>query len=137
MATILLSQHIDASPEVVFQAFFDPQANLAWNHAGGGWTTPFAEIDARVGGLFRVGYASPDGKESFTFEGTFDEIRRPEFVRYTIADGRPVSIWFKEQEGGTHVELELTLENQNPVELQREGWGMILTHLAEYVEGQV
>lgn len=134
MATITLVRLIKASREAVYQAFLDPQANLVWNHADDSWYTPHAEIDARVGGSFTVGYAAKDGSASFDFVGTFTELIASEKISYTIADGRPVWITLNEVEGGTEFSLELTLETENSEELQRQGWTMIVNRFAEYVE---
>lgn len=136
MATIVITRTIQASREAVYQAFLDPQANLVWNHADDSWYTPHAEIDAKIGGSFNIGYAAKDGSASFDFVGTFTELIEPEKISYTIADGRPVWIVLKEVDSGTEFSLELTLETENSEELQRQGWTMIVNRLAEYVEKQ-
>ncbi|QQR60438.1 SRPBCC domain-containing protein [Candidatus Uhrbacteria bacterium] len=97
-------------------------------------TTPYAESDARNGGKFKIGFKSPDGKNDFDFEGVYNELVEPERIVYTIADGRPVTIVLSDEGGKTKVSLTLTLEDENSAEQQREGWGLMLKHLGEYLE---
>lgn len=96
--TARVSRVIDAPRALVFEAMTKPVHLVHWHHAGDGWTTPFAEADVRPGGAMRVGYASPDGKESFVLEGTYRDAaaglertpRQPhEPSREGVAEARP------------------------------------------------
>ena len=133
--TILIERVIAAPIDLVFDVYTDEKHILHWNRASEDWTTPFAESDPVVGGKFRVGYGSPDGKNDFVFEGTYDVVDRPHQLNYHIAgDARPVAINFSsEGEGKTKVSLELTLETENAEELQRDGWSAILARLDGYI----
>jgi uncharacterized protein YndB with AHSA1/START domain len=137
MATnIVLSKIVKVSAHKAYEAYLDEQANLKWNYASEGWTTPFARIDAVEGGVFEIGYQSPDGENSFTFGGNFTKLVPGERIEYRIGDGRMVDIRFVATgENETEVVLTLECEDENSVELQKEGWGMILEHFREYVEG--
>lgn len=132
--TITITRVIDAPRARVYKAFLDADDLLKWHHADESWTTPYAESDARPGGKFRIGFQSPDGKNSFDFTGTYDELVEPGRIVYTIGDGRKVWIDLKEGDGTTKVDLTLTLETRNTPEKQREGWGLMLKHLGEYLE---
>lgn len=131
--TIVLTRTFDAPRELVFAAWTEPKHIVHWFYASEGWTTPFAETDIRPGGAFRIGFASPDGKSDFVFEGIYNEIVRPERIVLTIADGRPVTVTLAEDKGKTKLTLELTLEKIHSEEQQREGWGAMLVHLGEYL----
>jgi uncharacterized protein YndB with AHSA1/START domain len=131
--TITITRVFDAPRELVFSAWIDPAHIVHWFYASEGWTTPFAETDPRAGGAFRIGFASPDGKGDFTFEGAYDEVVAPERLVFTIGDGRPVVVTLAEHEGKTRLDLVLTLESTHSAEQQREGWTAMLVHLGEYL----
>ncbi len=132
--TIVIERVITAPRERVYKAFLDPEDLKAWSYATQGWTSPYAESDARPGGAFKIGFQSPDRKNDFDFGGTYDELVEPERIVYTIGDGRKVWITLVEEEGKTRVILELTLETMNTAEQQREGWSGMLAHLAKHLE---
>ncbi len=131
--TTRVSRVLDAPREVVFEAMTKPEHLTHWHHAGDGWTTPFAEADVRPGGAMRIGYASPDGKESFVLEGTYREVVAPERIVYAMADGRSVISTLEDSGGKTKVTIELTLETEYPEEMQRQGWSEHLDNLASYL----
>jgi uncharacterized protein YndB with AHSA1/START domain len=130
---IVLTHIYDAPRDEVFRAWIEPKHIVHWFYASEGWTTPFAETDIRPGGAFRIGFASPDGKNDFVFEGAYDEITPPERLVFTIGDGRPIVVAFTEENGKTKLSLELALESTHSEEQQRQGWGAMLDHLAEYL----
>ena len=65
-----------AGPERVFDAWTSVDALRRWWPAGPGWTTPVAEVDARVGGTLRLVMRDPEGAE-FGGEGTYLTLDRP------------------------------------------------------------
>lgn len=130
---IEIARVFDAPRALVFKCWLEPKHIVRWFYASEGWTTPYAETDVRPGGAFRIGFASPDGKSDFDFEGVFNEIVEPERLVFTIADGRPVTVTFAEDEGKTKLTLALTLETTYSEEQQREGWTAMLVHLGEYL----
>ncbi len=117
----------------MFQVYVEPEHIKHWCYGADGWTVPFAENDLRRGGRFRTGMRSPDGAIEFTFEGVYDEIAAPALIRYTIADGRKVTVRFDEIGGKTRITTEFTPETTHTVEQQRQGWSAILDHLAEHL----
>ncbi len=133
MKTITITRTYDAPRELVFKAWLQPEHIVQWYHAGGGWTTPYAESDAKAGGALRIGFASPDGKQSFDLEGRYDEIIPSSRIAYTMADGRPVTIDLEESGGRTRLTLVLALEDTNSAEQQRDGWTEMLVNLETYL----
>jgi len=137
--TTILARTYDAPASLVFECFIKPEHLLHWYSAGGGWTTPHAKSDGRAGGRFDIGFADPEGKMSFDFTGTYNEITPPApgrngRIHYTIDDGRPVWVEFAEAGGKTTVILTLTLETTHSEEQQRHGWGAMLENLGLYLE---
>jgi uncharacterized protein YndB with AHSA1/START domain len=131
--TILITRELDAPRELVFEAMTKPEHIVHWHHAGDGWTTPFAETDVRPGGKLRIGYASPDGKESFVLEGTYREVVAPGRIVYALSDGRAVTTTLESIGRKTKVTIELTLETEYHEDLQRQGWSEHLDNLASYL----
>ncbi|MEO5927352.1 MAG: SRPBCC domain-containing protein [Patescibacteria group bacterium] len=129
--TITIERTINAPRERVFKAWIDSEQLKQWHYATEGWSTPYAKVDAHVGGKFDIGFKSPDGKNDFAFEGTFTEMKEPERIAYTIADGRPVTVDFIEEGDKTKVILVLALETENSEELQRGGWTEMVVHLEQ------
>jgi uncharacterized protein YndB with AHSA1/START domain len=132
--TITIIRLFDAPRALVFECWLKPEHLLHWYSAGGGWTTPHARTDARKGGRFNIGFAGPDGKTGFDFTGTYDEVKAPERLVFTIDDGRPVTVDFADQDGKTLVTLTLTLETTHSEEQQRHGWSAMLDNLNTYLE---
>ncbi len=138
-----IEQVVAAPRERVFRAFIDPKDVMSWFFASEGWTTPHAEIDAREGGRFSIGFQSPDGQGSFDFTGTYTELKEPERISYMIDkdiadtkdEGRPVTTIFEDLgDGTTKVTQTFMLESTNSEEIQREGWGAMLKNLAKHLE---
>lgn len=57
-----------------------------------------------------------------------------ERIVYTIGDERVVEVTFEKTVGGVKVTEVFEVEDQNPVDMQRDGWQSILNRFKEYVE---
>src|SRR5258708_4395753 len=120
---IVITKTINAPIERVWKAHVDPQDLKQWMHADEDWTTPFAEVDLRVGGKIRIGFGSPDGKNDFTMESTFKEIKEPEKLVYAFSEelgkDRVVTITLVDLgDGETKVTTSFTPETINSEEKQ-------------------
>ena len=132
--TIIIERDIAAPRALVFEAWTDPKHLVHWYSAGDGWTTPFADVDLRVGGEFRVGFSGPDGKHDFVFWGRYDEITPPSRLAATMGDGRPMTVTLTEiGKNRTHLRLEFGAEGTSSIEQQRHGWTAMVVNLAEYL----
>jgi uncharacterized protein YndB with AHSA1/START domain len=69
---ILITREFEAPRHLVWQAWTTPELVRRWWHAGCGEMT-VAEIDLRVGGLWRYAMVTPEGVE-VAFHGEFREI---------------------------------------------------------------
>ena len=131
---IVIKRSFNAPRELVFRCWLEPEQLLHWFRASPDWTTPHARTDARAGGAFDIGFASPDGKNSFDFTGVYDVVEPPARIVFTIGDGRPVTVIFTENNGRTDLSLTLTLESTHSEEQQREGWTAMLENLGLHLE---
>lgn len=125
---------INAPIEQVWKHWTTPEDVTEWNFASPDWHTPKATIDLRPGGKFLHRMEAKDGSMGFDFEGTFDEVAVNKHIHITLGDKRTVNIVFKTI--GTHTELMETFEaeNENPIELQQQGWQEILLNFKRFVE---
>ncbi len=132
--TVTITRVLNAPIALVWEAMTEPKHLVHWYHADENWTTPFAEMDMKKGGKFRIGFASPDGKNDFVFSGIFTEVTPPKRMAYTMDDDRPASVTLTEQgPKQTKLEVEFGLETTFSEDLQREGWTLIYVHLEQYL----
>ena len=78
--------------------------------------------------------AAKDNSMSFDFWGTYQEIIFEKQIEIILGDGRKMTVTFEEIENGVIVTEELEPENENPIELQKAGWQMILDNFKKYTE---
>ena len=135
MATELtLRRVLPFPPAAVFAAWIDP-ARLA------GWMSPFgaarADVDARVGGRFRIVMLGPDRTIEHTGEyREVDPPRRLVFTwrsPYTGAAGSLVTIELRPVDGGTELTLVHARLPADRVEPHAGGWGSLLDGLARHL----
>jgi uncharacterized protein YndB with AHSA1/START domain len=124
--TLTLKRVFDAPRDLVWTAYTDPKHVTKWMFANE-WEAPFAELDLRAGGTFRIGMRPADhSEEGFEFGGTYREVVKPERIVQVIGDGRVMTTTFEEVLGGTR--LTLTFEMAMSEEQERAGYTQILDH---------
>ena len=125
---------VDASIDKVWESWTEPKHITQWCQASDDWHAPHADNDPVTGGKFKTTMAAKDGTASFDFEGIYSNLIPGELIQYEMADGRKVSISFKEDNGQTRVSETFDTETMNPVEMQRAGWQAILDNFKKYTE---
>lgn len=111
-----------------------PEHITKWNFASDDWQTTRSENDLRAGGKFVSRMEAKDGSQGFDFSGTYKEIKLYESISYTMDDGRKAEINFVRDGNKTKIVETFEAENENPVELQRQGWQSILDNFKKYAE---
>ena len=135
MATqITVSATVHAPIEKVWEYWTEPRHIIRWNNASEDWCTLKASNDLRKGGQFSSTMAAKDGSFSFDFEGIYDTVKNNELIQYTMSDGRKATVRFTAKGNETHVEETFDAENENPVEMQQEGWQAILNNFKKHAE---
>lgn len=76
-----------------------------------------------------------DGSFGFDFEAIYDEVIENKKISYTMTDGRQATITFENLGKDTLVTTTFDPEDQNPLEMQKDGWQAILNNFKAYVEG--
>lgn len=130
---VRVSRIMPARREKVFDAWLDADGMRAWM-CPGDIQAATAEIDAQVGGKFRIVMHGADGDYEMT--GEYLEIERPSRLVFTwfsrpIAEGSQVTLEFLDR--GDETELVLThvrLPTDELAAQHKEGWGHILGKLA-------
>ena len=142
--TVRLHRVLRASPERVYRAFLDPDAMAKWV-APHGFTGKVHDMDARVGGGYRMSFTNFGTGTSHSFAGKYVELTPHTRLRYTDQFDDPnlpgemqVTVALKAVACGT----ELTIVQDGipaaiPVEFCYLGWQESLTLLAHLVEPEI
>jgi uncharacterized protein YndB with AHSA1/START domain len=132
MITIQATVQADAGK--AWECYTKPEHITKWNFASDDWHCPSAFNELKVGGTYRVRMEAKDGSFGFDLEATYDSVEPGNSFTYTMADGRTVHLVLHDKGNATEVSITFEAENQNPVELQREGWQAILNNYKKYTE---
>ncbi|SDN85771.1 SRPBCC domain-containing protein [Lentzea jiangxiensis] len=71
---IAMTRTFDAPAALVWKAYTEPEFLRRWLLGPDGWEMPICEIDLRVGGQWRYGWALPDGSQAFEMHGEYTEV---------------------------------------------------------------
>ena len=134
MKSVTIQSEVEIPIEKVWQLWTEPEHIVKWNAASDDWHTTRAENDLRSGGRFLSRMEAKDGSFGFDFSGTYDVVRKPNLIAYTLDDGRKVQVHFSDKGGSTEIFSEFEPEAQNPVDFQRSGWQAILDNFKRYAE---
>ena len=126
---------IDKPVDLVWAYYTTPEDIVSWNFASDDWHTPSARVDLRVGGSFSSRMEAKDGSAGFDFEGIYTRVIENELLEYEFGD-RHALVTFIPSAGSTTVEVLFETEDENSVELQREGWQAILDNFKEFAESK-
>lgn len=132
---IVVASRVSAPKNKVWEVYTQPQHIVGWNFADPSWHCPYAENDLRTGGRYMARMEARDGSYGFDFEAVYTEVNLGERFTYEFG-GRFATVDFKEAEGQTEVTVTFDPENENPVELQRQGWQSILNNFKAYCESK-
>ena len=131
---VTIENTINAPVEKVWQYWSKPEHIVKWNAASDDWHTPRSENDLREGGRFVSRMEAKDGSMGFDFGGTYNVVRKNEYIEYTMDDSRKVKNSFTALGDKTKVVVSFEAESENPVEMQRGGWQAILDNFKKYTE---
>lgn len=138
--TLTVRREIEASADELFDCWLDAESLGSWmrpNDGSGGTRDSTCEVDARVGGGFRIDMHTPT--KDIMHHGTYREIDRPRRLVFTwisVNTGEQpslVTVDFRRGSRPGHTEIVLTHEQlQTPamVDGHTKGWTMIIENLA-------
>jgi uncharacterized protein YndB with AHSA1/START domain len=143
-STIRLHRVLRAPAERVYRAFLDPAAMCKWLPPNG-FTGTVHEMDARVGGGYRMSFTNFGTGSSHSFRGVYEELTPHTRLRYTDEFDDPnlpgvmaVTVTLRAVSCGT--ELEVVQEGVPaviPAESCYLGWQESLNQLAQVVEPEI
>lgn len=134
MQQIIVESPINEPVEKVWEAYTNPKHIVKWNHASPDWACPRAENDLREGGGFSFRMEAKDGSAGFDFGGAYTQVVPLEKIAYTMQDGRMATVEFIPIGNSTHLKISFDPEQENPIEMQQQGWHAILMNFKGYVE---
>jgi uncharacterized protein YndB with AHSA1/START domain len=142
--TVRLHRVLRAKPERVYRAFIDPDAMAKWLPPNG-FTGKVHEMDAKVGGTYKMSFTNFSTGSSHSFGGKYLELKPNELLRYTDKFDNPglpgemiTIVALKQVFCGT--ELNVTQEGIPaviPAEACYMGWQESLILLAKLVEAEI
>lgn len=130
---IRVSAMVNAPIEKVWHSYLNPTHIVHWNFADPSWHCPSAENDMRIGGIYKARMECRDGSFGFDFEAVYTEILMYKSFSYEFG-GRTATVHFNDVENQTEVMVSFDPENENPIEMQRSGWQLILNNFKHYTE---
>lgn len=112
----------------------EPEHIIKWNHASDDWHTVRAENDLKVGGKYFYRMEAKDGSIGFDCEAVYTDVIPGKKLEYIGLGDRTVTIHFEAQGEKTFITETFDAENENPIELQKNGWQAIINNFKKYVE---
>ena len=142
--TVRLHRVIRAPAERLYRAFIDPDAMVKWLPPHG-FTAKVHEMDARVGGSYRMSFTNFSTNQSHSFGGRYVELTPHERIRYTDRFDDPglpgeirVSISLRKVDCGTVLEIvQEGVPSVIPLESCHLGWQESLALLTQLVEAEI
>lgn len=130
---IVVTATINADRKKVWDYYTKPEHITQWNFAMDTWHCPSASNDLRIGGRYVARMEARDGSFGFDFDAVYTHIREGESFTYEFGD-RQATVEFIDNNGHTAVIITFDPENQNPLDLQQNGWQAILDNFKKYTE---
>ena len=142
--TIRLHRVLRATPDKVYRAFLDADAMAKWLPPNG-FTGKVHQMDAKVGGSYKMSFTNFTTGKSHSFGGTYVELTPHERIRYTdkfddpnLAGAMQVTVSLKKVSFGTEVNItQEGVPDIIPAEACYLGWQESLTLLAKLVEAEI
>ena len=138
---VSLHRVLKATPEKIFRAFTEATAMASWIPPYGFLCT-VQEMNAKVGGTYRMTFINFSTGNGHSFGGKYVEVKPNEFLKYTDKFDDPnlpgemiTSVWLQKNLVGTEIKiLQEGIPSVIPVEMCYLGWQESLEKLAKLVE---
>jgi uncharacterized protein YndB with AHSA1/START domain len=142
--TVRLHRVLAAKPEKVYRAFTTPDAMARWLPPNG-FICTVHQMDAKVGGTYRMSFTNFSTGKSHVFGGKYLEVEPGELIRYTDRFEDPnlpgemtTTVTLKPVSVGTEVVIvQESVPAGIPLEACYLGWQQSLNHLATLVEPEI
>ena len=139
--TVRLHRVLRAAPDKIYRAFLDADAMAKWLPPYG-FTCKVHQMDARVGGRFKMSFSNFSTGHGHSFGGEYRELVPGERLRYSDVFDDPnlpgemeTTVVLRAVSCGTELEVTQTgIPEAIPVEMCYLGWQESLAQLATLVE---
>jgi uncharacterized protein YndB with AHSA1/START domain len=142
--TVRFHRVLRTTPEKVYRAFLDADAMVKWLPPNG-FTGKVHQLDARVGGRYKMSFTNFSTGHSHSFGGEYLELVPNERIRHTDRFDDPnlpgemqTTIALKKVSTGTELSIvQEGIPDVIPAEACTLGWQESLALLAELVEAEI
>lgn len=142
--TVRFHRILSAPVDRVYRAFLDPDAMAKWLPPHG-FTGKVHEMDAKVGGGYKMSFTNFTTDKSHSFGGKYIELKPNERIRYTDRFDDPglpgemhVTVTFRSVMCGTELQIvQEGIPEMIPTEMCYLGWQQSLVLLAQLVEPEI
>jgi uncharacterized protein YndB with AHSA1/START domain len=142
--SVSLHRVLKTSPEKIFRAFTEANALAAWLPPYGFLCT-VQELNARVGGTYKMSFHNFTTGNGHSFGGKYLEVKPNEFLKYTDKFDDPnlpgemtTSVWLQKVSVGTEIKVvQENIPSMIPVEMCYLGWQESLEKLTKLVEPNI
>ena len=142
--TVRLHRVLRATPEKVYRAFLDPEALVKWLPPNG-FTGKVHQLDAKVGGTYKMSFTNFSTGRGHSFGGKYLELVPNERIRHTDRFDDPnlpgemqTTVSLKKVSCGTEVHIvQEGIPDAIPPEACYLGWQESLTLLVQVVEPEI
>src|SRR5687768_506230 len=143
-STVRLHRVLRSTPDRIYRAFLDPEAMSKWLPPNG-FTGKVHQMDAKVGGKYRMSFTNFTSGKSHSFGGEYLELVPNERIRHTDKFDDPnlpgemvVTVTLKKVIVGTELNIvQDGIPDVIPAEACVLGWQESLTLLAKLVEAEI
>lgn len=143
-SSIQLHRVLPAPPERVYRAFLDPEAMAKWLPPHG-FTGKVHEMDARVGGGYKMSFTNFTTGSSHSFGGKYTVLQPNERIEYTDKFDDPnlpgemkVTVTLRKVMCGTELKISQEgIPDAIPAEMCTLGWQQSLQLLGQLVEPEI
>lgn len=141
---VKLHRVLKAKPDKVYRAFLDPDALVKWSPPYG-FTAKMHEMNAYVGGTYRMSFTNFTTGKSHSFGGKYLELIPNRYIKYVDKFDDPnlpgemlVTVELAEVICGTDMQITQSgIPDLIPVEMCYLGWQESLMMLANLVEPEI
>ena len=143
-STVQFQRVLRTTPERLYRAFIDPDAMVKWLPPNG-FTGKVHDMDARVGGKYKMSFTNFSSGKSHSFGGEYLELVPNERLRYVDRFDNPglpgemtVTVTLKKVLVGTEIKIvQEGIPDAIPAEACHLGWQESLALLTLLVEAQI
>lgn len=132
---ITVQTTVNAETKKIWDYYTNPNHIINWNFADPSWHCPTAENVMQVGGIYKARMEAKDGSFGFDFEAVYTNIIEGKQFSYEFGE-RTATVQFNSLGNQTEIIVTFDPEEENTIEIQKNGWQAILDNFKNYTESK-